>query len=58
MLNYASLQPNCSYTGHSHPLEQVGITIEGELKVTIGNETRFCQKGDAFVIPSNIEHGA
>ena len=30
MLNYASLQSNCSYAGHSHPHEQAGIYLAFE----------------------------
>jgi len=41
---------------HSRPNEQTGIVIDGEMKLTIGNESRLCQKGDAFAIPGNVEH--
>ena len=27
------------------------------MKLTIGDETRLCKKGDAFVVPSDVEHG-
>ena len=56
MLSYATIQPNCNLPTHSHPNEQVGIVIDGEMKLTIGNETRLCKKGDAFTIPGNVEH--
>ncbi len=41
---------------HSHSNEQTGIVLDGEMKLTIGNETRLCQKGDAFAVPGNVEH--
>lgn len=56
MLSYATFQPNSTLLTHSHPHEQTGIVIEGELTLTIGDETRLCQKGDAFTIPGNVEH--
>ena len=34
----------------------MGIVLDGEMKLTIGNEPRLCQKGDAFAIPGNVEH--
>ena len=58
MLSYATLEHNCAIPTHSHPNEQVGIVIDGEIQFTIGNETRLCKKGDAFAIPGNVEHSA
>ena len=56
MLAYATLEPNFNGPPHSHPEEQTGIVIDGEMNITIGNETRLCKKGDAFAIPGNVEH--
>ena len=58
MLSLATFQPNKTLATHSHPHEQTGIVMEGELRLTIGNETRLCTKGDAFTIPGNVEHSA
>jgi quercetin dioxygenase-like cupin family protein len=58
MLSYATFQPNSTVPAHSYPHEQTGIIVEGELELTIGNESRVCRKGDAFTIPGNIEHSA
>lgn len=41
---------------HHHPNEQIGIVLEGELQYTIGEETKLCGKGTAFVIPPNVPH--
>jgi quercetin dioxygenase-like cupin family protein len=43
---------------HAHPNEQVGIVEEGALLYTIGDETKLCQAGSAFVIPPNVMHSA
>ena len=56
MLAYTTFEPNCSGHTHSHPEEQTGMILDGEMEFTIGNETRLCKKGDAFVIPGNAEH--
>jgi quercetin dioxygenase-like cupin family protein len=42
---------------HSHPHEQAGILLSGELEVTIGPETRLLKAGDMFIVPGGMEHG-
>ena len=56
MLIHATLQPNCDFPRNSHSHEQAAVILEGELKLTVGNETRVCRKGVAVVIPANVEH--
>jgi len=41
---------------HSHPHEQVGMVLEGEVEFTIGGETRLLKAGDVYIAPSNVEH--
>jgi len=55
-LSYLTLKPKSSIPLHSHPNEQVGIVIDGEFIFAIGKETRLCKKGDAFVVPGDVEH--
>ena len=57
MLAYITLQPNAGAPLHSHSEEQAGIVLEGEVELTIGDETRQLKKGDMYLIPSNITHG-
>lgn len=49
--------PNSVVPPHSHPEEQVGIVLEGELYMTIGGETRLMKAGELYVIPGDVEHG-
>ena len=58
MLSCATFQPGSTIPLHSHPHEQTGIVIEGEVEMTIGGETRLCRKGDAFTISGDVEHSA
>ena len=58
MLSHVSFQSNCNIPNHRHPNEQTGIVLEGELKLTIGDNTYVCHKGDAYTIPDNVEHSA
>ncbi len=41
---------------HSHPHEQVGVLIEGEVTFTVGGEKRLLKTGDMWVIPGGVEH--
>jgi quercetin dioxygenase-like cupin family protein len=43
---------------HSHPHEQGGMLIRGKIALTIGDETRVCEPGAMFFIPSNVPHRA
>ena len=42
---------------HSHGT-QWGIVFDGEMDLTIGNETKTYKKGDCYHIPSGVVHSA
>jgi len=42
---------------HSHKA-QWGTVLEGEMQMTIGDETRTYRPGDAYFIPSGVVHSA
>lgn len=41
---------------HSHPHEQLGIVIKGELEFTIGGQVKLLRTGDVYTIPGNVLH--
>jgi quercetin dioxygenase-like cupin family protein len=41
---------------HSHPQEEVWQVIEGELEITIGDETRRAGPGLVAIVPGGVEH--
>jgi len=43
---------------HSHPHEQGGTVIEGEIEFTIDSESKILHPGDSYVIKGNVKHGA
>lgn len=55
-VSFLNLPPLSRLPIHHHVNEQVGIVLEGEIEYTIGEETRICGKGMAFVIPPNVPH--
>ncbi len=54
----ADLDPHTHLPMHSHPHEQVGIVLEGEIEFTVAGEVRRLQPGDVYVIPGGVEHEA
>ncbi len=56
MLSVVELAPRAVVEAHSHPHEQIGILLEGELTFTIGDEQRVLSPGDAWRIPGGVVH--
>lgn len=43
---------------HTHPHEQVGYVVCGEVELTIAGQAARCGHGDSYVIPGGVEHSA
>ena len=56
-LSVVDLAANSSVPLHSHPHEQAGVVLEGEMDFTIGDETRRLQVGDLYIVPGGVTHG-
>jgi len=41
---------------HTHPYVEVIFMLEGNAKVTIGDETREAKAGDIAIVPANSPH--
>jgi len=41
---------------HSHPEEQVGYVLSGQIRLTIENEAHICEAGTCYHIPPNVRH--
>lgn len=57
LVSVVDLSPNATIPPHSHPHEQTGMVVKGEMELTIGGETRVVKAGDVYVVPGGIEHG-
>ena len=42
----------------SHPHDQVGYVVSGQIELTISGHTQLCEAGDTYGIPGGVEHGA
>ena len=43
---------------HTHPHEQAGYVVFGEMEMTIGDNTALCTAGDSYAVPGGAPHGA
>ncbi len=58
MFSIVRFEHNSIVPTHQHPHEQLGIILEGEFEMWIGDERRHLHKGDVYAIPPNKPHGA
>ncbi|QDU96775.1 cupin domain-containing protein [Lignipirellula cremea] len=58
MLSYVVFEPGAVVEEHSHPHEQMGLLLEGEMIFIIGGERRTLQPGDMWRIPGGVPHSA
>jgi quercetin dioxygenase-like cupin family protein len=58
LLSLVEIDANSEVPNHTHPHEQVGIVIEGEMEMGIGGEVRTLKPGDMYIIPGGVEHYA
>ncbi len=58
LIAVVDLDPDTHMPRHSHPHEQLGTVIQGQMELSIGNEKRLLQPGDVYVIPGGVEHEA
>lgn len=56
LLNYVTFGPDRGFPSHNHPEEQFGLVLEGEMELTIGDDTQLLHKGDLYVIPPDVPH--
>jgi len=54
---FFEIQPSALVPLHSHG-EQWGIVVEGEMELTINEQTRHCRPGDSYHIPAGAPHSA
>ncbi len=58
MFSIVRFEPHAVVPTHQHPHEQLGIILDGEYEMWIGEDRRRLHKGDIYAIPPNLPHGA
>jgi quercetin dioxygenase-like cupin family protein len=58
MLSVVDFEPHAVVEAHSHPHEQMGLLLEGELEFFIGDEHKVLRPGEMWRIPGGVVHKA
>ena len=58
MLSLVEFAPHSVVQLHSHPHEQMGVLLEGELTFVIGDEKHVVRPGQMWRIPGGVSHSA
>ncbi len=58
MLCEFTLQAGSEVPIHTHPHDQVGYIVSGEVVMIINGQETRCGPGDAYAIPGGVPHGA
>ena len=58
LLSLVEIDAHAEVPLHTHPHEQAGIVVAGELEMGIGGEVKLLRPGDMYLIPGNVEHYA
>jgi quercetin dioxygenase-like cupin family protein len=58
MLNLLDFEPGASVQEHSHPHEQLGMVVDGELVLVIDGVEHRLGAGHGYQIPGGVAHSA
>ncbi len=58
LLSLVTIDASSGVPNHTHPHEQAGIVIEGEMEMGVDGQVRVLKPGDMYIIPGNVEHYA
>lgn len=58
MLNLVELAANAIVPAHSHPHEQLGVVLRGELELVVASDSHLLKEMDAYALPGGLEHEA
>lgn len=58
LLSLVTIDANSEVPWHTHPHEQAGILVEGQLEMGIGDEIKVLNPGDMYIIPGEVNHYA
>jgi quercetin dioxygenase-like cupin family protein len=56
MMAIMEINPMKEGAEHSHPFDQCGIVVEGEIEMSIGEEKRLLKPMETYFIPAGITH--
>ncbi|HSL92956.1 MAG TPA: cupin domain-containing protein [Candidatus Limnocylindrales bacterium] len=56
MFSLVTLDPNAVVPEHSHPHEQMGMMVSGEMELSVAGKTRRLSGNDIYLIPGCVPH--
>ncbi len=57
LLVMSEIEPDCEDPAEvTRPVEEAGLVMDGQLELTLGNQTLLLETGDSFRIPKNTPH--
>lgn len=56
MVNQLEMEPGTEIPLHSHPEEQLGLILDGQLVLRVGDDERALGPGHAYVVPGGVPH--
>jgi quercetin dioxygenase-like cupin family protein len=57
-ISFIHFEPQAVAPVHQHQEEQIGTVLEGSLEFELAGERRLLRRGDVYVIPPDVPHGA
>ena len=51
-----SWEPNLALDTHTHPFRARAVVVQGEMWLTVGDDTRHLRVGDRFDLPAGTPH--
>jgi quercetin dioxygenase-like cupin family protein len=57
-VSFIYFEPRAVAPVHQHREEQIGTVLEGSLEFELAGERRTIQRGDVYIIPPDVPHGA
>jgi quercetin dioxygenase-like cupin family protein len=56
LIAVVDLEANALLPSHTHPHEQAGVVLEGEVEFIIAGESKLIHPGDLYIVPGGVEH--
>ncbi|MFQ5918520.1 MAG: cupin domain-containing protein [Thermoplasmata archaeon] len=58
MLVHWTIRSGTVFGAHTHPFEQAGYVLKGQMQMIVGGEASQLRPGSAYLVPAGIEHDA
>jgi quercetin dioxygenase-like cupin family protein len=53
---FMKIAPGKEGTTHTHPFDQCGVVIEGEIEMSVGEEKKLLKPMETYFIPAGVKH--